>query len=254
MVDLQQLNKILDLGAELIPCWYGKGVYKTITIRSTKDFKEIQELIKKGYQVFRWIPGTVGLCAIDLDRHPGKPNGVETFFKLSGIGELPTNGPYVETPGRGYHFYFKTIERHRFQIIGEGIDFFSFGTPINAPGSFKSGKSYRLHGELCTAPPLPRWIKDRLKPSCDGKTLRRPYFSYDKLHRPPLDKIFYWASQSPKISGRNRLCYETSFRAAKYGYSPEEVENYLRINPVTAGHAQIYEAIKSGFKHYEGVL
>jgi hypothetical protein len=50
--------------------------------------------------------GRAGLLVIDLDRHPGAPDGVAAFKTLCHGKPLPPT-PIVRTPSNGLHLYFR---------------------------------------------------------------------------------------------------------------------------------------------------
>jgi hypothetical protein len=50
--------------------------------------------------------GRAGLVVIDLDRHPGAPDGVQAFKQICAGQKLP-QAPTIRTPSGGFHIYFR---------------------------------------------------------------------------------------------------------------------------------------------------
>jgi hypothetical protein len=80
----------------------------------TADLKKIAELWNEGQRRFKaFIRGR--FLAIDIDRKPGKPDGLEAFYRMfpretlpAGLQNLPESFPcYTLTPSGGFHLYFR---------------------------------------------------------------------------------------------------------------------------------------------------
>jgi len=246
----------------------------------TKDFGEVAALRDgrgdavgraKGTRIerFRFIPGDAGLLCIDIDMgHEDGGDGLAAFYvyfmqlgltlpdylKDIGAGSFPC---YTKTPGGGFHLHFKYkgAKRYPHQYLAQGVEVFHFGNALTAPGSKKATGDYILFGTLAQAPTLPSVIENRLIPYQDAKPGSvKPRFTYERPDwqktPPPLSMIAQWAYGDGNFDGRNRLCFEIARRAARtdYGYTAEEVEDFLRSYPLTTGHKQIRDAVHSAFK------
>lgn len=246
----------------------------------TKDLGEVTALREgrgdaagraKGTRIerFRFIPGDADLLCIDIDMgHEDEGDGLASFyvyFMQLGLtlpdylrdissGSFPC---YTKTPGGGFHLHFKYkgTKRYPHQYLAQGVEVFHYGNALTAPGSKKATGDYILFGTIAQAPILPAIIENRLIPYQDIKPESvKPRFTYDRPEwqktPPPLPMIAQWAHGDGNFDGRNRLCFEIARRAARndYGYSAEEVEDFLRSYPQTAGHKQIRDAVQSAFK------
>jgi hypothetical protein len=120
---------------------------------------------------FYFIPANAGLLCLDIDRKPGKPDGLQELYKLFPRDTLPRALQdidcffpcYVSTPSGGYHLYFKykgpPIQKTNLAPEVE----IKHGKPgLTAPGSCKENGAYILHGDLAAAPSLYGIILDRI--------------------------------------------------------------------------------------------
>ncbi len=277
------LKDVITIGATLTACRNDNGIYKPY--RPGEDFQarrgfwediEAIQNLKNGngdpegkgkgecFELFRFEPGACGLCVIDLDRgHSNGIDGIKNFISLLPLSNLPdylhdivkgSHPSYVRTPSGGLHLYFKHFgaEHFKHMEIVPGVEFFHFGNMINAPGSIKNGKPYRLYGTIQSAPILPGFLR-RIVKKKTSKNEHRPFFTYNKKgNRPALNRIMEWASDSKKITGRNYLCFEFALRAARYGYEDIDTQSFLQNHPVTSGHKQIRDAVRSAYRRQGG--
>ena len=216
---------------------------------------------------FRFEAGSGGFICLDLDRgHGSGGDGVKELLDLleQAAFVIPDNLKdldggsfpcYVKTPSGGIHLYYKAppLTNYRHTNLSKCVELFQFGNLITAPGSFKNGTPYTLHGSLESAPLFPGIIAKLIqKPETPAPLKAR--FSYEKPEGykapPSLELIAQWAERDGKANGKNRLCYEIALRAARpdYGYDSSQVEDFLRNYPGTAGHDQIRDAVKSAYK------
>jgi hypothetical protein len=136
----------------------------------TTVVREIAALWKQGKRRFKaFVRGR--FLAIDIDRHPGKADGLETFYRLFPRETLPeeltdiSGGSfpcYAQTPGGGIHLYFKyTGPEVKLRELTPGIEIKEW--QITAPGSRRENGEYVLHGELADAPPLYGFLMDHIE-------------------------------------------------------------------------------------------
>jgi hypothetical protein len=124
------------------------------------DLRKIAGLWNEGQRWFKaFIRGRY--LAVDIDRKPGKPDGLETFYRIfpretlpAELHNLPQSFPcYVLTPSGGFHLYFRYDGPDvKLRELGPGVEIKE--CQITAPGSHKENGDYVLHGGLNEAPPL----------------------------------------------------------------------------------------------------
>jgi len=135
----------------------------------TTDFQKIKTLWDTGQRRFKaFIRGR--FLALDIDRKTGKPDGLETFYRIflretlpAELQELPGSFPcYVQTPSSGFHLYFKYEGPEvNLRELAQGIEIKEW--QITCPGSRRENGEYILHGELDKAPPLYGLIIDAIE-------------------------------------------------------------------------------------------
>jgi hypothetical protein len=255
----------------------GKNYPKAFTadmavIHNLMDGKGDQAGRGKGTKIrrFTFIPQDAGFLCLDIDRgHKDGKDGLAEFYKYceklgkpknllpAALRSLPESFPcYVSTPSGGFHLYFK----YRGPEIKNGKNLapnveIKHGSPgLTAPGSYKNGKPYILHGGLDHAPRLYPFIEDELP-----KHREPPPPKYTPPAKPGTDKkefkttletIKQWTDEDGPYNGRNRYCYEFARRAArdKFHFTRAEVIAFLKSDPYTADHEQIESAVNSAFK------
>lgn len=140
-----------------------------------------------------WTPGdNVGvacrasnLVGIDLDRHPGDPDGVVAFTATCARYGQPWPDTFtVTTPtGGGLHLYFRVPPDRIIgstsggtSPLGPGIDTRGpgqhTGGHLVGPGSVIGGRRYEIARDFAIAE-LPAWIADLLDPRSPRTALRR---------------------------------------------------------------------------------
>ncbi|MDR0447248.1 MAG: bifunctional DNA primase/polymerase [Treponema sp.] len=135
----------------------------------TTDLQKIGALWNEGQRRFKaFINGR--FLAMDIDRKPGKPDGLEAFYRMfpretlpAELQGLPDSFPcYVQTPSGGFHLYFKYKGQEvKLRELAQGVEVKE--KQITAPGSRRENGDYILHGELNKAPPLYGLIIDRIE-------------------------------------------------------------------------------------------
>jgi hypothetical protein len=133
------------------------------------DLQKIGALWNEGQRRFKaFIRGR--FLALDIDRKPGKVDGLETFYRLfpretlpAELQELPGSFPcYTQTPSGGFHLYFRYEGPEvKLRELAPGVEIKEW--QITAPGSRRENGEYVLHGELNNAPPLYGLILDAIE-------------------------------------------------------------------------------------------
>ncbi|MDR1107230.1 MAG: bifunctional DNA primase/polymerase, partial [Treponema sp.] len=137
----------------------------------TTDVQKIASLWNEGQRRFKaFIYGR--FLAVDIDRHPGKADGLENFYKLflreilpEELRNLPESFPcYTQTPSGGFHLYFRYEDPElKLRELAPGIEIKEW--QITTPGSRRENGDYILHGEFADAPPLYGLILDVIEDS-----------------------------------------------------------------------------------------
>jgi hypothetical protein len=152
----------------------------------TTDLEKIAALWNEGHRrrFKAFIRGR--FLVLDIDRKPGKVDGVETFYRIfpretlpAELQNLPDSFPcYVKTPSNGFHLYFKYTEPElKLRELAPGVEIKE--RQITCPGSRKENGDYILYGELNEAPPLYGIIIDAI-----GETYRKKEQARAKYSRP----------------------------------------------------------------------
>ena len=181
---IEQAKQALDLAAatgwRVFPCHADKTPatphgYKD----ATNDPADIERL-------WRAYPGELigvacapsGLFALDIDRHPGQPDGYRTLQQLDdlhGGGKVIPTGPMQITPSGGAHALFRLPAGLKIPNnagkIGPGLDLRSDGYICTGPGyTWRPG-----HGPDAPLTDAPAWlldlIRDLTKPAAKPMTL-----------------------------------------------------------------------------------
>ena len=125
------------------------------------------------------------IVGLDLDRHPGKPDGVASFARLAGEHGAGWPSTFtVATPSGGLHLYFRVSAGDGFaSAIGwlPGVDIRGPGRKtggyLAGPGSVTAAGRYVVAADVEVAP-LPRWLYPLLpvavKPGTPGRGERLP--------------------------------------------------------------------------------
>jgi hypothetical protein len=113
--------------------------------------------------------GAHGLLVIDADRKPNGPDGVAAFTALCAAEAIDLSTTMVvETPSRGFHFYFHTDVPYGNSSgsLPDGIDVRGKGGYVIGPGAvLPDGRSYRIvQGTWDGIAPLPGALAGYLRP------------------------------------------------------------------------------------------
>jgi hypothetical protein len=135
----------------------------------TTDLRKIAAWWKEGKRQFKsFVRGK--FLVLDIDRKPGKPDGLKIFYQIfsketlpAELQDLPQSFPcFVKTPSGGFHLYFKySGPEFKLPNLGPSVELKEF--QITPPGSRKENGEYILHGELSDAPPLFGLILDAIE-------------------------------------------------------------------------------------------
>jgi hypothetical protein len=137
-----------------------------------KEASTDPEQIRKWWAMFpEAVPGIElgrsNLFVVDLDRHPGAPDGVTAFKTFRGSNPAP-QCPTTKTPSGGYHLYFRQPDGealgNRTGSLPKGIDVRGAGGWTVAPGAVFQQWQWRSNAaKLAAAPPVPTWIVEAIQ-------------------------------------------------------------------------------------------
>ena len=202
----------------------------------TTDHKVMMGLWSDGQRRFKtFIRGR--FLAIDIDRKPGKPDGLEAFYRIfpratlpMELKNLPESFPcYVQTPSGGFHLYFKYEGPElKLRELAPGVEIKEW--QITAPGSRRENGEYILHGELDNAPPLYGLIIDRIENIKQEKSKQRTIADhpvrYKQQPRTTLDAL---ANETLSLyAGNHDRQVSFSGRACRCKFSGAEVLVYVK--------------------------
>ena len=135
----------------------------------TADLQQIRAMWNEGQRRFKaYVRGK--FLVIDIDRKPGKPDGLEAFYRLfpretlpEELQNLPESFPcYTKTPLCGFHLFFKYEGTElKLRELAPSVEIKE--TQITCPGSRREDGEYVLHGEPDKAPPLYGLIIDAIE-------------------------------------------------------------------------------------------
>jgi len=240
----------------------------------TTDLKEIYCMMKgygnslgqaKGCEInrFRFIPKRAGFLVIDIDRHFGQIDGLQTFYKF--LSQNHINEPmlkdiehgsfpcFVTTPNNGFHLYFKYSGNENFpRKLTDGVEvFYSDRAFITVPFSIVHGigsELYMLCGDFddapCLFPSLHNILVSKMPKYYVSHSLAKRNYS--------LKKIAEFVEMDKKWCGRNDKSFLIACRARKEGYSKEEAWEFLRTYAGLDGlpESEIISTIKSAYQVY----
>ena len=154
----------------------------------TTDTQQIAAMWTDGVRRFKaFVRGK--FLVIDIDRKPGKPDGLKTFYLLfpkknlpAELRDLPDSFPcYTKSPSNGFHLFFKYEGPElKLRELAPGVEIKEW--QITCPGSRKENGEYVLHGELNDAPPLYGLIIDAIEETKQKKEQARAERSRPKVN------------------------------------------------------------------------
>jgi len=216
-------------------------------------------------QRFRFIPKQAGFLVIDIDRHDGKSNGLQSFYKFLSQNNINepmlkdiVNGSFpcfVITPNKGFHLYFKYSGNENFpRKLTDGVEvFYSDRAFITVPYSIddngiEAGFYLLANDSLDEAPDLPPSLHNILV-----SKMPKYYASHSLAKRNySLNKIAEFVEMDRRWCGRNDKSYLIACRARKEGYSKEETLEFLRYYSGLDGlpESEIISSVKSAYQEY----
>ena len=192
--------------------------------KSQRFADEIEPLIDgTTHNKYGWILNDNHIV-IDIDVHPGAPNGFESLAKLEaelGFELTDACNAIVNTPSGGRHYYFTKPPSVQLGRLPEGypsIDVLLVGRQVVAAGSQsdeRPGKSYEINDDPQLIE-IPAALLDMLRPATlptlhsfkeNGTAIHRPDFGMDK-RRERAD--LYLRKVDSAISGSKG--HDTAFR------------------------------------------
>jgi hypothetical protein len=205
-----------------------------------------------------------GWLVLDVDRHEGKLDGVKEFYRwaererltlpsylrdIAG-GSFPC---FVRTPSGGLHLYFRhsgEIQRQK-SLLATSVEIKT--AQLTAAGSYKDGKPYTLYGYFENAPELPHFLLTRMsRPAPQyNSPASLPSRSGERVN---LEKIAKWTEADCAGEGRNTFANRFSGKAARRGFTTDEIFSFLRGYHYTASlpAGELRAAVNSGFSYGKG--
>ncbi len=214
---------------------------------------------------FYFIPKDAGLLCLDIDRKNGK-DGIAEFYAWAErngkprhllprfLQDIPNNFPcYVSTPSNGYHLYFRytgsLIPKKPLAPNTPGVEV-KHGKPgLTAPGSYKNGQPYTLHGSLENTPDLPAFLLAGFKIPAPARAVYLPAQKKD-WGKPSWEKITEWTEKDGAGAGRNDRAFNLARHARDHGYTETETLEAIRFDSGLDGlpEKEILSAVRSAFK------
>jgi hypothetical protein len=213
----------------------------------TADLKKISTLWNEGQRRFKaFIRGS--FIVVDIDRHPGKADGLKNFYRLfprkilpAELQNLPGSFPcYTQTPSGGYHLYFRYEGTElKLRELAPGIEIKEW--QITCCGSRRENGEYILHGEFTDAPPLYGLIIDRIEEVKRGKEAARQHKPRAVADRPirytPRITLYDLAGEVvAAYAGHHDRQVSFAGRACRCKFSGAETLAHVKANPNIFGN------------------
>lgn len=182
-----------------------------------------------------------GLFVVDLDKHPGAPDGVAAFRSLRGNNPVVPAVPVTITATGGRHLFFHNSERltNARGKLPAGIDVRGIGGFVMAPGSVWENYAWRTHPKrprlsvvYPDIPPLPDWLLRVVRPP--RETNHRPIFNGTSngglralcvrvlnAREGERNNILFWASCRAREEGGSDFARDMLLEAARRAGLPE---------------------------------
>jgi hypothetical protein len=236
----------------------------------TTDIQEITALWKQGVRRFKaFIRGR--FVVVDIDRHPEKADGLETFYRLfpreilpAELQDLPGSfSCYVATPSGGYHLYFR-YEGPELKLRELAPDIEIKEWQITAPGSRRENGDYILHGELTDAPPLYGLVIDAIEnvkrkkeqeKAERAKPRTRAVADRSMRYTPRITLDDLAGEAAAACAGHHDRQVSFAGKACRCKFSKAETLAYVNVNPNVFGNdADTENTVLSVFRDNGGRL
>jgi AAA domain/Bifunctional DNA primase/polymerase, N-terminal len=200
--------------------------------------------------------GAHGLLVIDADRKTGGADGVTAFNSLCAERGIDQSHFFVvETPNRGFHFYFRTDAPYGNSrgSLPDGVDVRGVGGYVIGPGAtLPDGRSYRhVYGSWDAIPALPDALASLLREK-RPPTTPAPASSVDASLFTDRERKYAAAALSDEVvklrgmgegSGRNQALNDAAFKMAT-------MKGWICLNKVSAA---LWEAsMINGYRTQDG--
>jgi hypothetical protein len=256
------LQPFIAAGFRLTPCInLQSGGYGFVDYQAwTRDTAELTRFWERGYRVYAYRPADIGLTAFDLDRHPGKPDGVDGWFRLlykafaefgkpitDELRDIERYPCYIDTPGSGFHLFFKsaplTYNRKR---IEPGIDIRPDAGLTWLYTGVKEKGPYQLNGSFNDVPDIPVELVK--------------YLEY-QIYVPPRRRIFKTggaellerARRAAELKhgseNRNKIILHLATATAYGGIPQDETLSFIRADTLLSTHDRIEETVDRAYRY-----
>jgi hypothetical protein len=258
------LQPFIDAGFRLTPCFklqsggYGFVDYQTWT----RDTAELTRFWERGYRVYAYRPADIGLTAFDLDRHPGKPDGVDGWFRLlykafvefgkpipNELRDIERHPCYIDTPGNGIHIFFKSAPlAYSRKRIESGIDIRPAAGLTWLYTGIKEKGPYRLNGSFNDVPDIPVELVKYLEYQVYVPSRRRIF----KTGGAELLERARWKAELKHGSeNRNKIILHLATAAAFRGVSKEETLSFIKSDGLLLAHDRIKQTVDRAYRYTE---
>jgi hypothetical protein len=189
---------------------YTKGAADDLAALQTAA--ELQTAINNGVILFTFRPAEKSFLILDIDRHEGKADGLNNFYKfMSEIGAQDKDAfknieggsfpVYTQSAGGGYHLYFNaamTPNLAATKSLADEVETRWGNLQLTAAGSVKHSNRYTLHGKIADAPDIPVFLLPYIQNAPKEENRKTVYQHTDRKDgysgRPDL--IEKWALES----------------------------------------------------------
>ena len=234
--------------------------------------EELDIALASGICLFAFLPPERGYVCLDVDiGHSSGKNGFLAWQSLLldlGFNHNPLKSAAVwaETPSGGRHYYFlhrESIRKYKAEPAA-GVEIFGAGTgkTLQAAGSFRKGRLYRLHGRLHEATMLPLSLvchvaeseesMDAVKAEEAARTAyqgRRRGYSFrqkcetaeDRRRRCTIDQCVAFGVEDAKSDSRANCAWSVG-KSSGYAYPLEELKAACWRHPAFANRAGFSDA------------
>ncbi|MDR3193497.1 MAG: bifunctional DNA primase/polymerase, partial [Treponema sp.] len=261
-------------GAAAIKCTLAAGIPLKDFYAKSKDNDPAAYTADQGEIAGLWEQGRRKLKAfirgrfvvIDVDRKPGKADGLESLYRLFPPDIMPQSFRdiaggsfpcYATTPSNGYHLYFKYDGPElKFRELADGVEVKEW--QIAASGSDKETGPYILYGEFTDAPPLYGVILDHIEAvkrkqerekAERAKPRTRAVADRPVRHTPRITLDDLAGEAAAAYAGHHDRQVSFAGRAYRCKFSGAETLAYVKVHPEIFGNdADTEKTILSVFR------